>query len=70
MACKALDAGMHLHQACKPMDGKRKRGFEEVKGGVPMFAIGIVSSLVLILYHLCRLFLLLRSKNPRTGGNR
>ena len=30
-----------------------------------MFAIGIVSSLVLILYYLGRLWLLLRSKNPR-----
>lgn len=35
-----------------------------------MFVIGIISSLVLILHHLGRLFLLLRSKNPRTGGNR
>lgn len=39
-------------------------------GGVPMFAIGIVSSLVLILYYLGRLWLLLKSKNPRTGSNR
>lgn len=35
-----------------------------------MFAIGIVSSLVLILYYLGRLWLLLKSKNPRTGSNR
>ena len=35
-----------------------------------MFVIGIISSLILVLHHLGRLWLLLRSKNPRTGGNR
>lgn len=35
-----------------------------------MFAIGIVSSLILVLHHLGRLWLLLTSKKPRVGGNR
>ena len=39
-------------------------------GGKAMFVIGIISSLILVLHHLGRLWLLLKSKNPRTGGNR